>query len=113
MRFKHWLANEELGVMNTNAVKAPSQNPTMDNRALTQAVQATLQDPTIPNIVAQNPAPQQLTKSLIPVAQNAIKKSPLNRGTTPLNVTPMDVMRAALPQLQMSKPSTMSGQPTV
>lgn len=99
MRFKQWLANEVL----VSPLQAPSQNPVADKNALNQAVQTTLQSPEIPKIVSQNLPMPQLTKNVIPVAQKAIKINPANRNSPPVNVTPMDVAKAAIPQLQMPK----------
>lgn len=102
MRFKQWLANEIV----TSPLKAPSQNPVADANALKQAVQTTLQSQEIPKIASQNMAPAQINKAIIPVAQGAIQKNFGNKSNVPQNVTPMDVARATIPQLELPKPNT-------
>lgn len=108
MRFKQWLAKEVM----VSPLQAPSPNPVADKDALNQAVQATLQSPEIPKIASQNLPPPQLMKSIIPVAQKAVKINPANRNTPPVNVTPMDITRSVIPQLQMPKrPTNPMNQP--
>ncbi len=105
MRFKQWLS-EQIGLNPT--VAAPSQNLTGDTRTLQTALQSTLQDPNIPNIVTQNNSnPTKMASKIIPIAQTAMKRSPASSNN--INVTPMDVAKAAMPQLQMPKPQMQTG----
>lgn len=105
MKFKQWLA--EFAQPMAPAITMPSQNPTGDQQNLQKAVQTTLQDPKITQLATQGPTnPQTTLKGLIPIAQNALKKPGATGSST--NITPMDVTKAALPQIQMPKQTTPS-----
>lgn len=98
MTFKQWLANETISAGNT-----PVNNPAAHNQQLNQSIQTTLQDKRVSKLVSSNQSPQRLVKSLVPIAQDAMKGNSTFRGANTPSVTPLDVTKAVLPKIQ-SKP---------
>jgi hypothetical protein len=108
LNFKDWFYAEDMNTIGGPQPQMQSANPTGDKKALTAAVQGTMQDPSIPKIAStiqpNNKNPNIVQQQVLPIAQNFLKKNP--NVTTGAPITAVDIAKQVTPQL-----NGLTGQP--